>query len=95
MRIGKQMKITLSADHRITDGAEVANFLMAVKGYLENPMQLAISPTPLQVPHAAPIRRCRRRKADERSQEVTGAAFPSCVGDDLPMLRFGSRVANL
>jgi len=41
--VGKQMKITLSADHRLTDGAEVARFLMAVKGYLQNPMQLAVS----------------------------------------------------
>jgi pyruvate dehydrogenase E2 component (dihydrolipoamide acetyltransferase) len=41
--IGKQMKITLSADHRLTDGAEVAKFLMAVKGFLQNPMQLALS----------------------------------------------------
>jgi pyruvate dehydrogenase E2 component (dihydrolipoamide acetyltransferase) len=39
----KRMKITLSADHRVTDGAEVARFLMAVKGYLQNPMQLALS----------------------------------------------------
>jgi pyruvate dehydrogenase E2 component (dihydrolipoamide acetyltransferase) len=37
------MPITLSADHRITDGAEVARFLIAVKGYLQNPMQLALS----------------------------------------------------
>jgi len=41
--VGKQMKITLAADHRLTDGAEVARFLMAVKGYLQNPMQLAVS----------------------------------------------------
>ena len=41
--VGKRMKITLSADHRVTDGAEVAKFLMAVKGYLQNPMQLALS----------------------------------------------------
>jgi pyruvate dehydrogenase E2 component (dihydrolipoamide acetyltransferase) len=41
--IGKQMKITLAADHRLTDGAEVARFLMALKGYLQNPMQLAVS----------------------------------------------------
>jgi pyruvate dehydrogenase E2 component (dihydrolipoamide acetyltransferase) len=40
---GKRMKISLSADHRITDGAEVARFLMAVKGYLQNPLQLALS----------------------------------------------------
>ncbi len=37
------MKITLSADHRVTDGAEVARFLIAVKGYLQNPMLLAVS----------------------------------------------------
>jgi pyruvate dehydrogenase E2 component (dihydrolipoamide acetyltransferase) len=43
VRTGKQMKITLSADHRLTDGAEVAKFLMAVKQYLENPLQLAVS----------------------------------------------------
>ncbi|HET7055623.1 MAG TPA: dihydrolipoamide acetyltransferase family protein [Thermomicrobiales bacterium] len=41
--VGRQMPITLSADHRITDGAEVAKFLIAVKGYLQNPMQLALS----------------------------------------------------
>src|SRR6476661_434536 len=35
---GKRMKIALSADHRVTDGAEVAQFLIAVKGYLQNPM---------------------------------------------------------
>ena len=40
---GKRMKIALSADHRVTDGAEVAQFLIAVKGYLQNPMQLAVS----------------------------------------------------
>jgi pyruvate dehydrogenase E2 component (dihydrolipoamide acetyltransferase) len=40
---GKRMKIALSADHRVTDGAEVAKFLIAVKGYLQNPMQLAVS----------------------------------------------------
>lgn len=39
---GKRMKITLSADHRVTDGAEVARFLQAVRRYLENPMLLAI-----------------------------------------------------
>jgi pyruvate dehydrogenase E2 component (dihydrolipoamide acetyltransferase) len=41
--VGKRMKIALSADHRVTDGAEVAQFLIAVKGYLQNPMQLAVS----------------------------------------------------
>ncbi len=41
--VGHQMKITLSADHRALDGAEVATFLQSVRGYLENPMRLAVS----------------------------------------------------
>ena len=41
--IGHQMKITLSADHRALDGAEVATFLQSVRKYLENPMLLAIA----------------------------------------------------
>jgi pyruvate dehydrogenase E2 component (dihydrolipoamide acetyltransferase) len=40
--VGHQMKIALSADHRITDGAEVAKFLIAVKKYLQSPMLLAV-----------------------------------------------------
>jgi len=36
------MKLTLSADHRITDGAEVARCLQAIRRYLEQPMLLAI-----------------------------------------------------
>lgn len=40
--IGHQMKITLSADHRALDGAEVATFLQSVKGYLEHPIKLAV-----------------------------------------------------
>ena len=43
LAVGKRMKIALSADHRVTDGAEVAQFLMRVKAYLENPMLLALS----------------------------------------------------
>ncbi|MDQ2652467.1 MAG: 2-oxo acid dehydrogenase subunit E2, partial [Chloroflexota bacterium] len=38
---GKRMNITLSADHRVTDGAEVARFLQTVKRYLENPLTIA------------------------------------------------------
>ena len=41
--VGQRMKVTLSADHRITDGAEVARFLQAVKRLLEAPMLLALS----------------------------------------------------
>ncbi len=36
------MKLTLSADHRVTDGAEAAQFLMEVKRLLENPLLLLI-----------------------------------------------------
>ncbi len=41
--VGNTMKLTLSADHRALDGAEVATFLQSVKTYLENPMLLAIA----------------------------------------------------
>jgi pyruvate dehydrogenase E2 component (dihydrolipoamide acetyltransferase) len=37
------MKISLSCDHRVSDGAEVARFLIVVKKYLQNPMLLALS----------------------------------------------------
>ncbi|MGD9710599.1 MAG: dihydrolipoamide acetyltransferase family protein [Thermomicrobiales bacterium] len=37
-----RMRVTLSADHRITDGAEVASFLQAVKAYLQNPLRMVI-----------------------------------------------------
>ena len=41
--VGHRMNVTLSADHRVTDGAEAARFLQAVKRYLQNPMLLALS----------------------------------------------------
>jgi pyruvate dehydrogenase E2 component (dihydrolipoamide acetyltransferase) len=34
---GLRMKMTLSADHRITDGAEAAKFMQTLKNYLEKP----------------------------------------------------------
>ena len=40
--IGHRMSITLAADHRALDGAEVATFLQSVRKYLENPMLLAV-----------------------------------------------------
>jgi pyruvate dehydrogenase E2 component (dihydrolipoamide acetyltransferase) len=40
---GKRMNITLSADHRVTDGAEVARYLQIVKRYLENPLTIAFA----------------------------------------------------
>lgn len=43
IEIGHRMKITLSADHRITDGAEVARFLQTVKDYLQHPFRMVIA----------------------------------------------------
>ncbi len=36
------MKATISADHRVTDGAEAAQFMQALKTALEEPMRLVI-----------------------------------------------------
>jgi len=41
--VGHRMKMSLSCDHRVTDGAEAARFLQVVKKYLQNPMLLALS----------------------------------------------------
>lgn len=40
--IGTQMKATISADHRVTDGAEAARYLQQVKLLLEEPMRLLV-----------------------------------------------------
>jgi pyruvate dehydrogenase E2 component (dihydrolipoyllysine-residue acetyltransferase) len=40
LAVGTRMKMTISADHRVTDGAEAARFLQAVKAALEQPMRL-------------------------------------------------------
>jgi len=39
---GKTLKITLSADHRVIDGAEGAKFLKTIQKFLENPSTLLI-----------------------------------------------------
>ena len=39
---GQRLMITISADHRVTDGAEAARFLQAVKKYLEEPLRLLL-----------------------------------------------------
>ena len=39
---GKSMTITLSADHRVVDGADGAKFIKTVQKYLENPAALVI-----------------------------------------------------
>jgi len=40
--IRKMMKIALSADHRVTDGAEGAQFIKEIQALLENPVSLAL-----------------------------------------------------
>jgi pyruvate dehydrogenase E2 component (dihydrolipoamide acetyltransferase) len=37
---GNVMKLTLSCDHRVVDGALGASFLQTLKGYLENPVTM-------------------------------------------------------
>jgi pyruvate dehydrogenase E2 component (dihydrolipoamide acetyltransferase) len=39
---GTRMKVTISADHRVSDGAEAASFLQALKAVLEQPMRLLL-----------------------------------------------------
>ena len=39
---GKRMKVTLSCDHRVVDGATGAQFLQTVKQYLEEPLSLLL-----------------------------------------------------
>jgi len=39
---GKRMKVTLSCDHRVVDGAIGAQFLDSVRSYLEEPMNLLL-----------------------------------------------------
>jgi len=40
--IGHRMKLTLSSDHRVVDGALAAQFLQEVRRLLENPVTLFV-----------------------------------------------------
>ena len=40
MTVGNIMKVTLSCDHRVVDGAKGAAFLQTLKSYLENPVMM-------------------------------------------------------
>jgi pyruvate dehydrogenase E2 component (dihydrolipoamide acetyltransferase) len=40
--VGMRMKATISVDHRVSDGAEAAEFLEAFKGLIEQPIRLLI-----------------------------------------------------
>jgi len=42
VRAGTRMQATISADHRVTDGAEAARFMQALKLYLEKPVLLLV-----------------------------------------------------
>ena len=42
LKVGSRMKATLSADHRVTDGAEAAEFMQVLANYLEEPMRLML-----------------------------------------------------
>jgi len=40
LAVGSRMKATISADHRVTDGAEAAEFMDVLANYLEEPLRL-------------------------------------------------------
>jgi pyruvate dehydrogenase E2 component (dihydrolipoamide acetyltransferase) len=42
LAVGWRMKATISVDHRVSDGAEAAQFMQALKTYLEEPLRLMI-----------------------------------------------------
>jgi pyruvate dehydrogenase E2 component (dihydrolipoamide acetyltransferase) len=42
IKAGMRMKATISADHRVTDGAEVAQFMKALADYIEKPLVLLV-----------------------------------------------------
>jgi pyruvate dehydrogenase E2 component (dihydrolipoamide acetyltransferase) len=42
IKVGLRMNATISADHRVTDGAEAARFMQNLAAYLEEPMRLML-----------------------------------------------------
>ncbi len=40
--VGNRMKVTISADHRVSDGAEAGAFLQTFKALIENPLRLVM-----------------------------------------------------
>ena len=42
LKAGWRMKATISVDHRVRDGAEAAQFMQALAGFLENPVRMLV-----------------------------------------------------
>ena len=42
LKVGTRMKATISADHRVSDGAEAAQFMQTLAKYIEEPMRLML-----------------------------------------------------
>ncbi|MBI3151708.1 MAG: 2-oxo acid dehydrogenase subunit E2 [Chloroflexi bacterium] len=42
LKVGWRMKTTISVDHRVSDGAEAAQFMQALAGFLENPVRMLV-----------------------------------------------------
>ena len=42
IKVGNIMKVTLSCDHRVVDGATGAAYLKTLQTYLENPLQMLV-----------------------------------------------------
>jgi len=42
IKTGWRMKTTISVDHRVSDGAEAARFMQALRVYLEEPLRLIV-----------------------------------------------------
>lgn len=42
IKAGWRMKATISVDHRVSDGAEAAQFMQALAGFLENPIRMLV-----------------------------------------------------
>jgi pyruvate dehydrogenase E2 component (dihydrolipoamide acetyltransferase) len=42
VKVGMRLKATISADHRISDGAEAAQFMQALGEFIENPLRLLL-----------------------------------------------------
>lgn len=42
LAVGWRMRVTMTCDHRVIDGALGAEFLQAVRGYIENPLRITV-----------------------------------------------------